>query len=41
LFFNIEIDEKRDINVSDSYVREESKYLCKSKKTMLIFRRMS
>jgi hypothetical protein len=27
--------------VSSSFLKEESKYLCKSKKTMLIFRRMS
>ena len=35
------IDESRDIDISDSYVREQSQYLRKSKKTLLIFRRMS
>lgn len=35
------IDTERKIDISRSFVREKSTYLNKSKKTLLIFRRMS
>lgn len=37
--FVTEIDDKRDIDITDSFVREDYKYLKKSKKTILIFKR--
>ena len=37
----IEVDETRHIDISKAYVREKSKYLQQTKKTLLIFRRMS
>jgi hypothetical protein len=36
-----EIDDSRDIDISDSFIREDYQFLKKSKKTLLIFRRMS
>ena len=39
--FCLGIDNTRQIDISDSYVREQSSYLYKSKKTLLIFRRVS
>jgi hypothetical protein len=35
------IESTRDIDISDAYVRESYQFLKKSKKTLLIFRRMS
>lgn len=35
------IDESRDIDISSSYMRQDYQFLKKSKKTLLIFRRMS
>jgi hypothetical protein len=35
------IDETRDIDISNSYVYEKGSYLRKTKKTLLIFRRVS
>ena len=36
-----EIDDSREIDISDSFVREDYQFLKKTKKTLLIFRRMS
>jgi hypothetical protein len=35
------IDDSREIDISDSFVREDYQFLKKTKKTLLIFRRMS
>lgn len=35
------VDDSRDIDITDSFVREDFQFLKKSKKTLLIFRRMS
>jgi hypothetical protein len=39
--FKSKVDESREIDISDSYVRQDSKYLKKTKRTLLIFRRIS
>ena len=39
LFCLIEIDETREIDITDSFVREDYKFLKKSKRTILIFKR--
>ena len=36
-----EIDDSREIDINDSFVRQEYQFLKKTKKTLLIFRRMS
>ena len=35
------IDGSRDIDISDSFIREDYQFIKKTKKTLLIFRRMS
>lgn len=36
-----EIDDSREIDITSSFVKEDYKYLKKTKKTLLIFRRVS
>jgi hypothetical protein len=41
LFPNLDVDDSRQIDISSSYVQDSCQFLNKSKKTMLIFRRIS
>lgn len=41
LTLSTDIDKSRQIDISSSFIKEPSNFLFKSKKTMLIFRRVS
>lgn len=40
LTIKLEVDDSRSIDISPSYVRDEYTYIRKSKKTLLMFRRL-
>ena len=40
IIFSIEVDDSMSIDVSPAYICDESRFVRKSKKTLLIFRRL-